>query len=134
MICKNCGTVNEEEYNFCRKCGTPLAENIGEGLQGQPAYQNSTVYVSPVKKRVLSWGDVSVILGFVCAIAGMFWFWLVLCPVGLGLSIFGFCKNKTRKLAVAGIVISALGVLIKIGYILYTNDWLPAWLTSGVLG
>lgn len=132
MICDKCGTVNDEGYKFCMKCGMPLGEEKMQtpGLSAAP----NTVYAVHPHKDPFSWGDISVILGFVCSIAGMFWFWLLLCPVGLGFSIFGFYKNKTKKLAVAGIVISALGILIKIGYILYTNNWLPSWVTSGVLG
>ena len=32
--CKNCGFVNQDDYDFCAKCGTPLVE----GLQPKNVY------------------------------------------------------------------------------------------------
>ena len=32
--CKNCGFVNQDDYDFCAKCGTPLVE----GLQPRKVY------------------------------------------------------------------------------------------------
>lgn len=26
--CKNCGFVNQDDYDFCAKCGTPLVEGV----------------------------------------------------------------------------------------------------------
>lgn len=38
-LCKNCGFENQDTYDFCAKCGTPLVE----GLQPKQVY----VYKSP---------------------------------------------------------------------------------------
>ena len=48
-------------------------------------------------------------------------------------SCLGYRGNRTRGLAVAGIIISLLAIAIKIGFILYHLDVLPSWLTDGAL-
>ena len=47
-------------------------------------------------------------------------------------SVLGFRGNRARGLAVAGIVISTLGLLLKLMNILELVDFLPWWFTSGV--
>ena len=46
--------------------------------------------------------------------------------------IIGFQGNSTRKLAIAGIVISTLGLLIKITIVLQETQVLPPWLINGL--
>lgn len=140
MICSNCHEQNEDNFRFCRRCGMPLQPPAGEQLSSasRPPQPATMVTPPPVftpyaafPQKKFSWGDVATIVGFISSILGLFYFGVVLCPVGLITSIFGFCQNRTRKLAVAGLVISILGLLIMLGNALYTNDLLPEWLAQG---
>ena len=53
--------------------------------------------------------------------------------MGLLTSCLGYRGNRTRGLAVAGIIISLMAIAIKICFILYHLDVLPSWLTDGAL-
>ena len=145
MICKACGAENGDGYKFCSKCGAPLASagntapvhntnsnNYGGGYVNQSVQRTYGTF-APAQRgdKAFLWGDVSTVFGFVCSIVGFFWFWLTLCPVGLAASIYGFYRKRMQKLAAAGIVISAISILIKIGYILSVNSLLPLWLIGG---
>lgn len=155
MVCNKCYAQNPESSKFCFKCGAPLpqeaqpaaaapeagytaaagqmnqfADEAAHGYYGATEYHNP---YQPPKKREYAWSDICTVIGFTCSIVGLFYFWLILCPVGLITSFLGFRANRTKGLAVAGVVISFIGIVIKIGYILYTNNILPSWLTSGVL-
>lgn len=143
MICKACSAENGDGYKFCSKCGAPLTDGTGEGYTynvnpgggysgaaGQRTYGNISATAQRSEKSFL-WGDVLAVFGFVCSIVGFFWFWLILCPIGLAASIFGFCRKRMQKLAAAGIIISAVSILIKLGYILSVNNLLPPWLIGG---
>lgn len=148
MICKKCNMQNEDGYKFCQECGALLeqVENQGESEENmekrEPFVSPNTVYqvppvmnpYYPMPPKQFTWGDICTVTGFVASLFGIFWFSVILCPVGLGLSICGFLKNRTKGLAVAGIVVSFISIIIKIGYILYTSRILPEWLTSGVFG
>ena len=94
---------------------------------------STTMPYQPPKKKEYTWSDICTVVGFTCSIVGLFYFWLILCPVGLLTSFLGFRANRTKALAVAGVIISFVGIIIKIGYILYQMNILPSWLTSGVL-
>ena len=76
--------------------------------------------------------DVCTVLGFVASIVGYFYTSIILLPLGLVGSIVGFRGDKTKGLAVAGIVISVIGLLIRLMVVLYENDLLPYWVTSGL--
>ena len=107
-----------------------LADEALHQYYDAPAYHNP---YQPPKKKEYTWCDFCSVIGFTCSIVGLFYFWLILCPVGLVASFLGFRANNTKGLAVAGFIISFIGVVIKIGHILYTTGILPFWLTSGVL-
>ncbi len=163
MTCNKCYAQNPDSSRFCYKCGAPLEENpaasqaqqtdspdtsaqtgytnaaqemgqfadeAARQYYGAPSYPNP--YQSP-KKKEYTWSDICTVVGFTCSIVGLFYFWLILCPVGLIASFLGFHANRTKGLAVAGVIISFVGIIIKIGYILYQTNLLPSWLTSGVL-
>lgn len=77
-------------------------------------------------KDVLEW------VSFLSAIFGVFFVSIILLPLSLLSGIYALAKDNTCKLAVAGIVISAIGLVIKI----FIGIWpyLPVWLTSGIFG
>lgn len=83
-------------------------------------------------RKVFTWMDVSTVLGFVSSVLGYFFASVLLLPLGLAASILGFRGDRTRGLAVAGIVVSAIGILIKIMAILDELALLPHWFTNGV--
>ena len=145
MICKACGAENSDGYKFCSRCGKPLtgvgntapvhsANNYNCGGYTDQTRRTYGSFV-PVQRndKAFSWGDVSTVFGFVCSLVGFFWFWIILCPFGLAASIYGFYRKRMQKLAAAGIIISAISILIKIGYILSVNNLLPLWLYGGAL-
>lgn len=139
MICKTCGAENGDRYRFCSKCGASLTSvgntapvhNTNSNNYEQRTY--GTFAPAQRSDKSFLWGDVSAVFGFVCSLVGFFWFWLILCPVGLAASIYGFYRKRMQKLAAAGIIISAVSILIKLGYILSINNLLPLWLIGGAL-
>lgn len=76
--------------------------------------------------------DVFTVLGFVSSVVGYFFASVLLLPLGLIASVIGFRSDRNRGLAVAGIVISAIGVLIKVMVILSHAALLPDWFTNGI--
>ncbi len=151
--CFHCGANVPEEAVSCQNCGTvlppetpPASQSAGPAMPqpvpppfypapqpraGTPWYPSLPAPV-PQLRRVFSWADVCTILGFASSVIGYFWASLVLLPLGLVTSLIGFKGNKTRALAVAGIVVSAIGLLIKLMMILNDASWLPYWITNGI--
>ncbi len=145
--CIYCGAVLPEDAVNCQNCGAalpsgdqPAPQPVASAVPRQPApppfYPAPQLRGLPVPvpqlRRVFSWADVCTILGFASSVIGYFWASLVLLPLGLVTSLIGFKGNKTRALAVAGIVVSAIGLLIKLMMILNDASWLPYWITNGI--
>ncbi len=151
--CIHCGANLPEDAVSCQNCGAVFSETAQAVSQpeqpaipfrpapppfypvspprvGMPLYPSLPVAIPP--RKVFSWADVCTILGFASSVIGYFWASLVLLPLGLVTSLLGFRGNKTRALAVAGIVISAIGLLIKLMMILSDASWLPYWITNGI--
>lgn len=152
--CIHCGAVLPEDAVSCQNCGAVLPSEAQPAPQpaapavprqpapppfypapqprvGTPWYPGLPAPV-PQVHRIFSWADVCTILGFASSVIGYFWASLVLLPLGLVTSLIGFRGNKTRALAVAGIVISIIGLLIKLMMILNDASWLPYWITNGI--
>ena len=53
-------------------------------------------------------------------------------PLGILASVLGFKGDRSRGLAVAGIILGTLGLLLKLMVVLRQADFLPAWFTSGI--
>ena len=104
-FCASCGAEVSDGYAFCEKCGAPVD---GAPAAAQPTY-NAAV---PAKQS-----NGMAIGGFVCSLIGF----LLCCGgivsiVGLVLSIIGLNKSKQlngagKGLAIAGIIIGAIGVI-----------------------
>lgn len=86
----------------------------------------------PLTQKPYTWADILTVLGFSAAVVGYFWAGVLLLPLGLVASVIGFHGNKCRGLAVAGVVVSAIGVLLKIMMMLEESGLLPHWLTDGI--
>ncbi len=67
-ICKNCEFINQDDYDFCAKCGTPLVDGLKPKQvyvynSAQPRLNKKAIILAYILTIVLSWG-------------GFFW-WLV---------------------------------------------------------
>lgn len=136
--CKNCGAENSDNNIFCFNC---RCESFNPA-QPAPPYPNANVpvlpaaqpvYMTPAKpKEALGISELLTVLGFVCAVVGMYRISMILHPIGVLTSIIGFVKGKRyRGLALAGTVISAVGGIIYLVISLYKNGMLPEWITYG---
>ena len=59
-ICKNCNFENQDDYDFCAKCGTPLIEGVRPNnfvvFQAQPKLNRNALIISYIITIFLSWG------------------------------------------------------------------------------
>ncbi len=110
-FCANCGAEVSDGYAFCEKCGTPVNNAAPQPAPaGQPAY-NQPYGPAPVQEPgngMATAGFVVSLVSFLCCTLGS--------PVGLILSIVGMTKAKNvggkgKGLAIAGIILGALGIL-----------------------
>ncbi len=139
--CPVCGMYVQDQGTFCPRCGVDLTHVPPIPPQAMP--QNPTPLAPPPQgpafvpqpspvRRSFTWADVSTFLGFCASIVGYFGASLLFFPLRIVASILGFKGNRTRGLAVAGIVIATLGLLLKLMTVLQQADFLPWWFTSGV--
>lgn len=59
-LCSNCGFENQDDYDFCAKCGTPLVEGVRPGnfivYQNQePPANNKAIIAAYLITILLSW-------------------------------------------------------------------------------
>ena len=106
-FCANCGAEVSDGFAFCEKCGTPV-----QAPENQTPSYNAPQYGPAAKQE----SNGMAIGGFVCSLVGFLCCQLVT-PVGLILSIIGLSKSKQmngsgKGLAIAGIIIGAIGVAI----------------------
>ena len=106
-FCANCGAEVSDGFAFCEKCGTPV-----QAPENQAPSYNAPQYGPAAKQE----NNGMAIGGFVCSLVGFLCCQLVT-PVGLILSIIGLSKAKQmngngKGLAIAGIIIGAIGVAV----------------------
>lgn len=147
--CPRCGLPNDPQAPACARCGQPFLLNQPmppqtqppgppvlppPGFAPRPAGPRTAGSQPPflLPQKPFTWRDILTILGFVSSVVGCFFASVLLLPVGLVSSILGFRGDRTRGLAVAGIVISAIGALIKVMLILRDAGVLPWWFTNGI--
>lgn len=142
--CKNCGAENNDENIFCFNCRCESFNAANQPIPPASARTNvpmynmpapPPVYMIPEKiKAPLGIFELLTVLGFVCAIVGMFSISMILHPIGVITSIIGFVQGKRyRALALAGTVISVVGGIIYLVISLYQNGILPEWITFGAI-
>ncbi|RKJ39599.1 hypothetical protein D7X94_11590 [Acutalibacter sp. 1XD8-33] len=144
--CAHCGQWSEDQAPACAACGAPLPPSAPVPAQPLP-YTPPGFVPRPVRpgtpvpsvppalfprQKPFTWMDICTVLGFTSSLVGYFFTSIVLLPLGLVASILGFRGDRTRGLAVAGIVISALGLLIRIMVLLTDCGLLPHWVANGV--
>lgn len=151
--CPNCGQWSDPQAPACAACGAPLPNPPAGPPAGPPQPLQPPQPLSypppgfvprnirppaPVppalfpRQKAFTWADICTVLGFTASLVGYFFTSIVLLPLGLVASLLGFRGDRTRGLAVAGIVISALGLLIRLMVLLSDSGLLPHWVTSGV--
>lgn len=124
-ICPNCKSHQHDNTSFCTSCGADIS-NVP--LQAPPAPP-----AAPYPAQAdFSWVDVITIVGFICSLVGLLWCSVILLPIGVVCSLIGFLSTRTKGLAVAGLVISLLGGIIKICVELYYANMIPEWITRGI--
>lgn len=141
MFCPSCGSQLADGSAFCPSCGTPLpgsapastqpgsapvppagayAQQPGSGGYQQPgAYQQPAAYGQTVVNVAAPQSNGMGTAGFVLALIGLFFSWVPLVGqavwlVGLILSLVGLGREP-RGLAIAGTIISLIGLILFIG-------------------
>lgn len=101
VYCHNCGTKNEDDAEFCSKCGTPLKENVERGhREKQHKRQRDECFGLPHGNII---GPL--IIGFILILAGLssiygFEFWQYLWPaliVLIGILIIAGAIYRARN-------------------------------------
>ena len=125
--CTSCGVLNKDDSRFCSACGggsfAPVEETAQTVIrQPHPAY----------RKPPFSGFDLMSVLGFVASLVGLFQISLILEPIAAVTSILGFIKGQRNKgLAAAGVIISVIGLIVRLFMTLYHNNLIPKWLMAG---
>ena len=137
-ICIKCGAANKDDNNFCNSCGAPdfrpMPENTTNPNAAPVPPMNPPVPPVIRKKPEYTIFDLLTIFGFVASIVGNFVIALILEPLALAAAIAGFAKGKRyRGLAIAAVVIAAIGLLIRFFITLNENGLIPEWLVTGTL-
>lgn len=154
--CPNCGQLNDPNAAQCVRCGAvlppvppaapmpPQPAPPVQPIQTQPPPAPSFIPTASMPPRPAlppaffprqepyTWKDICTVLGFAAGLVGYFFASVFLLPLGLVASVIGFRGNRYRGLAVAGVVISAIGVLLKLMVILQQAAFLPNWFTNGI--
>ena len=115
----------------------PPSYNTAPARPPPYSYQQPYYYppVSQRQKQPFTITDAYIIIGFVLAIVGIFYYAYILLPAGIGFSVVGFVKRtnaRTLGLSVAGIVVGVVASLIKVGMVLSELGVIPDWLSAGI--
>lgn len=119
-ICKNCEFINQDEYDFCAKCGTPLVE----GLKPKQVYVYNGVEPQLNMKALI----IAYILTIVLSWGGFFW-WLATKNTSINaFTFFGLFMpfyliqapvKKLRKHGFILLAISLVGVAVSFYVIMH---------------
>lgn len=126
--CTSCGAVNKDENRFCSACGGSSFAPVEETAQPVQPQQLHPAY----RKLPFTGFDLLAVLGFVASLVGLFQISLILEPLAAVTSILGFIKGQRNKgLAAAGVIISVIGLIVRLFMTLYKNGVIPKWLITG---
>ena len=130
MFCPHCGAQLPDGTAFCTSCGQPTAQQPSpdqqafqqQPYQQQPYQQQPYQPVYPQPKQSNGMG----ITGFVLALLALLLCWVpvlnwILWILGLIFSIIGMFK-KPKGLAIAGLIISLIGLIVDIVLIIYVSN------------
>ncbi len=109
-ICSNCNFENQDDYDFCAKCGTPLIEGVQPRrvlvYNQQPEINKKIMAISYIVTIFLSWSGFIFGYFFKNATAGIFTFFGFFLP-------FYLIQAPVKKLRYHGyiqLIISVVGV------------------------
>lgn len=114
-FCKCCGTAVEENYKFCTKCGASLEDNQASNINSQPVQTNQVPVNTTSSNGMAIAGFVTSLVSGIC-FCGIF-SWLSLIFSIIGVSKAKDYEGKGKGLAIAGIVISAISLILLIAFI-----------------
>ena len=111
-ICKNCSFENQDEYDFCAKCGTPLVEGLENNdtvfiyENQRPQLNKKAIAIAYILTILLSWSGFVLGLLFKNTSAGVFTFFGFFMPFYLIQAPI----DEIRKHGFIMLLISILGV------------------------
>ncbi len=142
MFCESCGSPVPDGQSFCPNCGAPVtqaapaaqpvqpvSQPVYQQPVAQPVYQQPVYQVQPVVmsapeqpvRKTNGFGIAGLILGILTLVTC----WIPIVPLffgffGLILCIIGLCmKNAGKGQAIAGLVMTLIGVVIGVVMILF---------------
>ena len=109
-ICSNCEFENQDDYDFCAKCGTPLVDGVGQNnfilYHPPPQLKKKAIILSYIVTIFLSWSGFIVSLFSKHSSVGIFTFFGFFLP-------FYLIQSPVRELKKHGyiqLIISLIGV------------------------
>ena len=129
-FCTRCNLQAEDDHVACARCGnTAFAPQPVQPI-AQPMPQQ---VVPKVQKPPFTWWDLLSILGFVSSIVGIFAVSIILHPIAVLASTFGFRRgSRFRGLAATGFILSIVAGVVSIVISLWQADIIPHWITEGI--
>lgn len=112
-ICKNCEFVNQDDYDFCAKCGTPLVEGVKPKnfivfRREEPPINKKAIIASYILTIFLSWSGFIIATFFKSTRFSIFTFFGFFMPFYLIQS-----KHPTvKKHGIIMLIISVVGVAL----------------------
>ncbi|MCR5026611.1 MAG: zinc ribbon domain-containing protein [Methanobrevibacter sp.] len=117
-ICPNCNYENQDDYDFCAKCGTPLIEGVQPNnilvFSAQPRLNKKILLVSYLVTILLSWGGFIVNIVSKNSYFGIFTFFGFFLPFYLVQSPI----KELRKHGFIQLIISIVGVALSL-YVMF---------------
>jgi hypothetical protein len=111
-ICSNCEFENQDDYDFCAKCGNPLVGGVKQNnfvlYQAQPQLNKKAIIISYIVTIFLSWSGFIVSLFSKHSSVGIFTFFGFFLP-------FYLMQSPVRELKRHGyiqLIISVIGVAL----------------------
>lgn len=118
-ICSNCEFENQEEYDYCAKCGTPLIEGVQPRnfivYKAQPRINLNAIIISYIITIVLSWSGFIMTILFKHSHFGIFTFFGFFMPFFLIQS----SERQIRRHGFIQLAISVIGVILSMYVMLH---------------
>jgi hypothetical protein len=117
-ICSNCEFENQDDYDFCAKCGTPLIDGVQPKnfivYKAQPRINKKAIILSYIVSILLSWSGFIVTIISKHSNTGIFTFFGLFLP-------FYLIQSQSREIKRHGFImlfISLVGVVLSI-YVMF---------------
>ena len=119
-ICKNCEFVNQDDYDFCAKCGTPLVEGVKPKnfivfRREEPPINKKAIIASYILTIFLSWSGFIIATFFKSTRFSIFTFFGFFMPFFLIQS----SERQIRRHGFIQLAISVIGVILSMYVMLH---------------